>query len=111
MNPEARSWRGPGTRAAGGIRSPGHQSGENVPSGWQAGIGESRSWKGNSRFCDVKFSLNRNKVIKFVSRRGEINFLVRIALQFCRMNVYWPEMLFGMEGFKNRQSFYDTAKF
>ena len=67
--------------------------------------------KENSRFCDVKFSLNRNKVIKLVSRREGIYFLVRIALQFCRMNVYWPEMLFGMEGFKNRQSFSDIAKF
>ena len=35
--------RGPDTHAAEGIRSPGHQSDEHVPSGWQVGTGESLS--------------------------------------------------------------------
>ena len=67
--------------------------------------------KENLRFCDVKFSLIRHKVVKFVSRCGGICFLVRIASQLSRMNVYRPEMLLRMDGFKNRQSFFDIAKF
>ena len=67
--------------------------------------------KENLRFCDMKFSLNRNKAVKLVSGCRGIYFLVRVASQLSRVNVYWPEMLFGMEGFKNRQPFYDTAEF
>ena len=56
-------------------------------------------------------SLSRGEVVKLVSGRGGLDFLVRLASHVCWVNVYWPEMLFGMEGFKSRQSFSDIAKF